>query len=216
MSHRVTRTARASFAAAALACIVCSCTSGVQVSGPNAATAFTETTSSPSDPGAPNSAHALKQIPMGTVETGSSPTRGSVNPESPMIVLRLVSQGGSCAFDGTQIPAITVYRNGSVLMSADGGSYCEPLPRVTTGRIDATWAAGKLARYFDSPGSRSDMTTLDGDVGVADGSTTYDTRLSKRVVDAGRFVDHQTSPVGAERQRPNPGGQPLSRTRSSQ
>jgi len=191
VSHRVIRTAWASFAAATLACIVCSCTSGVQVSGPNAATAgSTEAASSLSDTGVPNSAHALTQGPKGRVETGSSPTRGSVNPKSPMIVLRLVPQGGSCAFEGTQIPAITVYRDGSVLMSDDGGFYCEPLPRVTTGRIDATWAAEELARYFDSAASRSDMTTLDGNVGVADGSTTD---LTITGIDGIDGIDHHAA-----------------------
>lgn len=52
------------------------------------------------------------------------------------------------------------------------GFYCEPLPQITKGELDAGWAAQQLDRYFALPAAASDMTTLDGNTGVADGTTT--------------------------------------------
>lgn len=116
-------------------------------------------------------------------EIGAAPTRVSADPAAPMIIVRLVPQGGTCANEGTQIPALTIYRDGSVLMSDDRGSYCEPLPLITAGQIDPTWAADHLNRYFESAAGGPDMTTLDGNVGVADGSTTDLTFTSNDGID---------------------------------
>jgi hypothetical protein len=173
VSHRVVRTAWASVAAATLACTIGSCSSVAPLTAPNAGTEVSaEATSSPSNTGAATSAEPTSPTTTSTVQPGPSATPLSVDPKKPMLILRLVPQGGSCADEGIQIPAVTMYRDGSVLMSDDGGFYCAPLPRITTGQIDPTWAKAELARYFASAASRSNMTTLDGGVGVADGITT--------------------------------------------
>ena len=112
---------------------------------------------------------------MKSVSAGNAtllPSYAPVHPGVPMIVLRVIPQGGTCAHDVTQVPRITIYRDGSVLMTEDDDFYCQPLPQMFTGHVDPAWAEAELNQYFASPTAAPRMITMGADVGVADGTLT--------------------------------------------
>lgn len=92
---------------------------------------------------------------------------------TPMVVIRMLPEGGTCAYDpALLLPALVVYGDGAVLTIRGGGYFCDSPPPILAGWVDPNRVSARLDSYFASADSHVDMSRAGNTIGIADAMTT--------------------------------------------
>lgn len=92
---------------------------------------------------------------------------------TPMVVIRMLPEGGTCAYDpALLLPAMVIYSDGAVLTIRGGGYFCDSPPPILAGWADPNRVSARLNSYFASADSHVDMSRAGNTIGIADATTT--------------------------------------------